>query len=131
MAAKRPRSRRPQGGQETQETQEGLSGGRAAGGGGGVRQDIYYWSHAGHYFSMDRLGPWWAATPLSAWPTAPAERARIVADFDREPLGPERLRTFGDRRQEIVFIGIDMQQVPPPGHGMLECGAAGSCVSMP
>jgi G3E family GTPase len=74
-------------------------------------QDIYYWSHAGHYFSMDRLGPWWAATPLHTWPTAPAERARIVADFDREPLGPARLRTFGDRRQEIVFIGIDMDQV--------------------
>lgn len=44
-------------------------------------------------------GHWWAAAPREEWPTDPAAVAAIERDWDPR---------FGDRRQELVFIGIDM-----------------------
>ena len=41
-------------------------------------------------------GIWWAAAPSEHWPQDPEQRARIEAEFEGE---------YGDRRQEIVFIG--------------------------
>ncbi|EKX54519.1 hypothetical protein GUITHDRAFT_59931, partial [Guillardia theta CCMP2712] len=72
-------------------------------------QNIHYWSHAGHYFSLEGLGNWWVATNPAEWPRNREELDKILADFERVPenLGSGR---FGDRRQEIVFIGIDMDQ---------------------
>ena len=46
-------------------------------------------------------GDWWAAVEDSEWPSAPAPRAIITADFEAP---------FGDRRQELVFIGAGMDQ---------------------
>jgi len=56
---------------------------------------------AGGLLSLRCGGPWYAALPAEAWPAAgtPA-RAALEAD-----LAPE----CGDRRQEIVFIGIELQ----------------------
>jgi G3E family GTPase len=54
------------------------------------------WSHAGVYFTVDPAGEWWAATPRADWPEDEADRRAIMADW-QEP--------FGDRRQEVVFIG--------------------------
>jgi len=70
-----------------------------------------YWSHAGHYFELRALGLWWAATSLDAWPdegraTSPEVR-KIAADF-APPV--EGAACWGDRRQEIVFIGIRMEE---------------------
>lgn len=62
-----------------------------------------YWSHAGQHFELRDEGEWWAAVPDEEWPAIPAQRATILADFDDE--GP-----FGDRRQEIVFIGASMDK---------------------
>lgn len=46
-------------------------------------------------------GDWWAAVPEDEWPTQPEKRAIVFSDFGSE---------FGDRRQEIVFIGAGMDQ---------------------
>jgi G3E family GTPase len=62
-----------------------------------------YWSHAGQFFDLKDFGMFWAATPLKYWPRETAERAQVIADFG---MGEK----WGDRRQEIVFIGVGMQQ---------------------
>jgi G3E family GTPase len=54
------------------------------------------WSQAGGLVRHGPAGLWWDAAPREHWPEDPAQRARIEADF----AGP-----YGDRRQEIVFIG--------------------------
>ena len=41
--------------------------------------------------------------PDEEWPTDPAQRAVILTDFDLDT-------EFGDRRQEIVFIGAGMEE---------------------
>ena len=45
---------------------------------------------------MTPLGTWWAAVPRDRWPDHDGARA-YVANHWQEP--------WGDRRQEIVFIG--------------------------
>ena len=44
-------------------------------------------------------GAWWAALPRSEWPEGQEQTDFILQDFQGE---------FGDRRQELVFIGIDI-----------------------
>jgi len=61
----------------------------------------YYWSHAGQHFEIRNEGDWWDAVPRDEWPEQEGPRKTIVADFDGE---------HGDRRQEIVFIGVGMDQ---------------------
>ncbi len=46
----------------------------------------------------------WSAVPDEDWPTEDASRELIVADWAVEEGG------MGDRRQEIVFIGVGMDQ---------------------
>lgn len=46
-------------------------------------------------------GDWWAAVEDEEWPNGPKQRAAILSDFGDK---------YGDRRQEIVFIGIGMDQ---------------------
>mmetsp|Transcript_15897 Transcript_15897/g.49905 ORF Transcript_15897/g.49905 Transcript_15897/m.49905 type:complete len:587 (+) Transcript_15897:242-2002(+) len=55
----------------------------------------YYWSHAGNHFAAELMGRWWATLPEDRYPED--MRASILSDFDGED---------GDRRQEIVFIGV-------------------------
>ena len=55
----------------------------------------YYWSHAGNHFAAELMGRWWATLPEERYPED--MRASILSDFDGED---------GDRRQEIVFIGV-------------------------
>lgn len=59
------------------------------------------WSQAGVTCSLEAGGMWWAATPQEDWPSDAEERARIEREFAGE---------HGDRRQEIVLIGIGMNQ---------------------
>jgi G3E family GTPase len=54
------------------------------------------WSHAGGIRRVESAGYWWAAMESDRWPTNPESRALIERNWD-EP--------FGDRRQELVFIG--------------------------
>ncbi|GAB5508734.1 MAG: GTP-binding protein [Hyphomicrobiales bacterium] len=53
-------------------------------------------SLAGSLSSVKPLGTWWAAVPKERWPDSDAARA-YLAERWQEP--------WGDRRQEIVFIG--------------------------
>ena len=55
----------------------------------------YYWSHAGNHFAAELMGRWWATLPEDRYPED--MRKSILSDFDGED---------GDRRQEIVFIGV-------------------------
>jgi G3E family GTPase len=59
------------------------------------------WSQAGGLCRHGASGTWWAATPESDWPEDPALRRQVR----REWQAP-----YGDRRQEIVFIGIGMDE---------------------
>lgn len=57
---------------------------------------------AGHETSVSRLGRWWAAVPKSRWPADDNQFERFV----RKHWHP----VWGDRRQELVFIGIAMDE---------------------
>jgi G3E family GTPase len=59
------------------------------------------WSQAGRVVELSPRGVWWADVPPNQWPTDPAERADILANFEGE---------FGDRRQELVFIGQHLDE---------------------
>ncbi|MEL7026375.1 MAG: GTP-binding protein, partial [Pseudomonadota bacterium] len=56
-------------------------------------------SLAGSLSSVAPLGTWWAAVPRERWPNNETSNAYVQAHW-QEP--------WGDRRQEIVFIGSDI-----------------------
>jgi len=58
-----------------------------------------YWQHAGAFFELQAEGAWWADVDEGQMPEGPT-KAKIMKDF-ADP--------YGDRRQEIVFIGIGMK----------------------
>ena len=62
---------------------------------------IGVWSQAGRVARLDFGGFWWAAVPKEHWPTA----AQFEAELERK-WHPE----VGDCRQELVFIGIEMNE---------------------
>lgn len=59
------------------------------------------WQLAGAIGRHEAAGFWWAAQPKERWPDDPHWRRGILAQWE-EP--------WGDRRQEIVFIGIGMDE---------------------
>lgn len=79
----------------------------------GANDDAYrhdtamYWSHAGKHFGITSAGKWWGTIPKEQikdyFPTDEKEYNRIMAeDFISEE--------FGDRRQELVFIGTKISE---------------------
>jgi G3E family GTPase len=58
-------------------------------------------SLAGAVSSVTPLGGWWASVPKDRWPTHPDALAEVASKW-QEP--------WGDRRQELVFIGSGMDQ---------------------
>lgn len=58
-------------------------------------------SQAGAIVRTEGLGFWWANVPAERWPDDP---------FWRQSLKKNWNAVYGDRRQEIVFIGTDMDQ---------------------
>ncbi len=58
-------------------------------------------SLAGAIAGTEAMGRWWTAVPRAHWPRDAAAQRRIRAAFD--PV-------FGDRRQELVFIGSGMDE---------------------
>ncbi len=60
------------------------------------------WSQAGEVVSLDYGGNWWATVPEREYPGDPA----LVAEIKQQFEGP-----YGDRRQELVIIGIDLDRI--------------------
>jgi G3E family GTPase len=58
-------------------------------------------SQAGSQVTSQCLGRWWAAVPKSRWPDGDTFERIVRAKWD--PV-------WGDRRQELVFIGIGMDR---------------------
>ncbi|MCH2180789.1 MAG: GTP-binding protein [Mariniblastus sp.] len=63
---------------------------------------IGVWSQAGRVARLDFGGFWWAAVPPSCWPDVDTVRAEIERRWDDQ---------VGDCRQELVFIGIGMDEL--------------------
>jgi len=63
---------------------------------------IGVWSQAGKVVSLDFGGFWWAAIPRDYWPDFPQIREPIEKIWDP---------TVGDCRQELVFIGIELDEL--------------------
>jgi G3E family GTPase len=75
-----------------------------------------YWSHAGASFEYKCLGRWWATLPRDQWPEGVDEY--VLRDFDDVHHPSEGIvdriegsavkfpESVGDRRQEVVFIGL-------------------------
>jgi G3E family GTPase len=59
------------------------------------------WSQAGRAFRDDLAGRWWASLPREEWPDEPVAQQEIHR-LHQEP--------YGDRRQELVFIGAGMDR---------------------
>ncbi|MEL7445187.1 MAG: GTP-binding protein [Pseudomonadota bacterium] len=63
---------------------------------------VLEFSLAGALSSVKPLGTWWASVPKERWPDEESARSYMQAHWE-EP--------WGDRRQEIVFIGAGIDQV--------------------
>ena len=63
--------------------------------------EIGLWTLAGRASLITSAGAWFAATPTGEWPESEVERIEIMQDW---------APPFGDRRQEIAFIGIDLPE---------------------
>ena len=67
-----------------------------------------FWSHAGRHMTVNSAGKWWATIPRNDMAKyfeddKKAEMEKIL----REDFVTEE---FGDRRQELIFIGIAMDE---------------------
>jgi hypothetical protein len=58
-------------------------------------------SQAGALVRNEAMGFWWASVPKARWPEDPDWRKHIAKSWDS---------VYGDRRQEIVFIGAAMDE---------------------
>lgn len=62
---------------------------------------VVYWSLAGALGRYEAIGKWFAGTPKERWPQDAESVAAATSRYE-EP--------YGDRMQEIVFIGIEMDE---------------------
>ena len=61
----------------------------------------YEWAQAGGISNLSPAGMWWAAVPRDRWGHPDGERP------DQQPSWHPR---FGDRAQQLVFIGLGMNE---------------------
>ena len=62
----------------------------------------YNWSQAGCSVLLEPAGFWWASAPEDSWP----EDEDILAEIDKRMIHEE----YGDRQQELVFIGQNLDE---------------------
>ncbi|KQQ32387.1 hypothetical protein ASF61_15215 [Duganella sp. Leaf126] len=60
------------------------------------------YSRAGRIASVEPVGQWWAASDRADWPP--------VGDADRAGIEAAWVEPFGDRQNELVFIGADLDR---------------------
>jgi G3E family GTPase len=63
--------------------------------------EIGIWSVAGNASALYFGGIWFASTPVSEWPKDESDRDEIMSEWELP---------FGDRRQHIAFIGVEMNE---------------------
>ena len=63
---------------------------------------IFYWALAGKHFELKQYAAWWSSLPRGEWPTDQKQMAEILKDYADDEMG--------DRRQELVFIGVNMDR---------------------
>jgi G3E family GTPase len=62
-----------------------------------------FWSHVGQVLAAEPGGAWWAETPREEWPSDDPElMAELNSVWDE---------VWGDRRQELILIGQDLDAV--------------------
>lgn len=59
------------------------------------------WSQAGRVIELTPQGVWWADVDEAHWPDDPESRSAILDNFEGQ---------YGDRRQELVFIGKNLDE---------------------
>lgn len=62
------------------------------------------WNQSGGVCRHGGAGAWWVALDPAEWPADAAERAEVEADMQDGGVPAP----FGDRRQELVLIGLDL-----------------------
>ena len=62
----------------------------------------YNWSQAGCSVLLEPAGFWWASAPEDSWP----EEEDIIAEIEARMVHDQ----YGDRQQELVFIGQNLDQ---------------------
>jgi len=60
---------------------------------------IGFWSQAGEVVNLEAAGMWWDAVPKRDWP----DDSEFLREIESVSEGE-----YGDRRQELVIIGADM-----------------------
>ena len=61
----------------------------------------YSWSQAGCSVLLEPAGFWWASAPEDSWP----EEKEVIAE-----INARMIHEYGDRQQELVFIGQDLDE---------------------
>ena len=62
---------------------------------------VFQWSQAGGSGRYEVFGRWWDSVPRNQWPDDPETLEVIKKDWDPH---------WGDRRQMLVFIGVDLDR---------------------
>ena len=68
---------------------------------GSQPRTMLLWSQAGKFRNWQAAGHWWADVPRDHWPDDPFLQEEAQRVWDEQT---------GDRRQEVVFIGIDVHE---------------------
>ncbi len=73
--------------------------------------EAFRWSQAGVSVQLQADGPWFCTVDEQEWPEDPESRESIVSSMEAP---------YGDRRQELVFIGVDIDE-PVLRSRLVEC----------
>jgi G3E family GTPase len=68
------------------------------------------WQQAGGSFRLEPMGRWWAAAPKNKWPGGDDAEGDDAASETRAWIEKNWQEPWGDRRQEIVMIGVGLNR---------------------